>query len=47
MIKSISLPAELIERSIEFSIKNGQTFSGLIRISLEEYLSIKIKENGN
>jgi hypothetical protein len=34
MLKSISLDKELVEKAEQHAKKNGQTFSGLIRVSL-------------
>lgn len=38
MIKSISIPDGVARRAVIFAERNGQTFSGLVRISVEQYL---------
>ena len=38
MIKSVSLQEDVVKQAEAYARKNGQTFSGLVRISLESYM---------
>jgi len=38
MLKSISLQEDIIKEANEYAKRNGQSFSGLVRVSLQSYM---------